>query len=76
MTNLILTDPQSNQQIVTEICTEEYERQQAWRIKFPDGRSALVGIGQHGIWQQFDGNNLDSRLIINIGQAIEKQQST
>lgn len=76
MSTLIIIDAHSNEQISVEVNVEEHDRHQAWRIRFHDGRNALIGIDQHGIWQQFGGDVLDSRLILNIGQAIEKQQSS
>lgn len=77
MSTLLITDPQSNQQVSAEIHMEErHDRQQSWRIRFQDGRNVLVGLDQHGIWQQLEGDDLDPKLVLHIGQAIDKQQSS
>ena len=77
MSTLLITDPQSNQQLSAEIHMEErHDRQQCWRIRFQDGRNVLVGLDQHGIWQQMEGDHLDPKLVLNLGQAIDKQQSS
>lgn len=74
MENIKLTDPQSNKEIEVEISPEEHNHQQAWRIKFRDGKNVLIGLDQHGIWQQIEGEQIDSGLMTSIGQAIEDRQ--
>jgi hypothetical protein len=76
MENIKLTDPISNKEIEIEISPVGHNHQQAWRIIFKDGESALVGLNQHGIWEQLDGSKLDSGLMMNIGKAIENQQAS
>ena len=73
MNTITIKDPQSNDEIQVEISVEEHDHQPAWRVKFQDGNTSVIGLDQHRIWQQFDGNQLDSRLVNNIGQAIEAQ---
>jgi hypothetical protein len=75
MKNIVLQDPNTNENITVEISAEEFNQQQAWRIRFEDGRSTLVGLNQHRIWQQFDGSEIDAVLIGNIGKAIESQEN-
>ena len=75
METINIKDPHSNQDIHLKVNAEEHNQQQAWRIKFEDGKNLLIGLDQHGIWQQLDGNELDSGFVNNIGRAIEAQQN-
>ena len=75
MKNIKIQDPQSKQDIDVEMSAEEHNQQQAWRIRFSDGTTALIGLDQHRIWTQFDGDEHDSQLINNIGKAIESQEN-
>jgi hypothetical protein len=75
MKNIALQDPRTNQKIEVEISAEEFEHQQAWRVRFADGKSALIGLNQHRIWQELDGNDLDAELIRTVGNAIESQEN-
>lgn len=74
MQNITVKDPETNKDIDVEISAEEYNHQQAWRVKFNDGNSALLGLDQHRIWKQFDGNEIGSQLISEIGKAIDVQE--
>jgi hypothetical protein len=73
MNTISIKDPQSNDEIRIEISAEEHNHQPAWRVKFKDGKSNVVGLDQHRIWRQLDGNQLDSGLVNSIGQAIDAQ---
>jgi hypothetical protein len=75
MKNIKFQDPQTSEDMEVELSSEEYNHQQAWRVKFKDGKSTLIGLDQHRIWKQFEGNELDSSLISNIGKAIESQEN-
>ncbi|NEU07209.1 hypothetical protein GZH53_02690 [Flavihumibacter sp. R14] len=74
METITLVHPHTNESIQTEINAEQHEGQPVWRLTFTDGRSALIGLNQHGIWDQIDGNDLDFGLITKIGDAIELRQ--
>lgn len=74
METITLVHPHTNERIQTEVNAEQHEGQQVWRIKFSDGKSAIIGVNQHGIWEQIDGNDLDFGLINKIGDAIESNQ--
>jgi len=74
MQNIKFTDPDTGKETSIEISPEEFDHQQAWRIKLKDGRSALLGIDQHGIWKQFDGDELGSTLVKEIGKVIEEKE--
>lgn len=75
MKNIVLQDPVTKKNINVEMNAEEYNQQQGWRITFEDGKSSLLGLDQHRIWQQLDGNDLNSELINSIGKAIESQEN-
>ena len=75
METIRLKDPHSNDDMELRINAEEHDHQQAWRVNFQDGKSTLLGIDQHRIWKQFEGDTLDSALISNIGRAIEEKQN-
>lgn len=75
METIKLKDPHSSADIEAQISAEEYDHQQAWRISFQDGKTTLLGLDQHRIWKQFDGDTMDSALISNIGRAIEEKQN-
>jgi hypothetical protein len=75
MKNITLQDPRTKENIKVEMNAEEVNQQQGWRITFQDGNSAVLGLDQHRIWKQFDGNDLDSELINIIGKAIESQEN-
>jgi hypothetical protein len=75
MEKISLTVPHTNEKIELEIYAKQHSsRQPAWNITFKDGRNALIGLNQHRIWEQLDGNDLDSGLITKIGEAIESNQ--
>jgi hypothetical protein len=74
METIKLTVPHTNEEISLEISARQHDRQPAWSITFNDGRNALIGLNQHRIWEQLDGNDLDSGLITKIGEAIELYQ--
>ena len=75
METITLVHPHTNETIHTKISAEQHDGQPVWRITFSDGRSAVIGLNQHGIWEQVDGNDLDFALITKIGDAIELTQS-
>ncbi len=73
MENISIKDPETGKKIELEISPEEFNKQQAWRVKF-DGKEALIGIDQHGIWKQFESDSLDSSLVESIGNAIDARE--
>jgi hypothetical protein len=74
METIKLTTPHTKEEIELEISATQHDLQPAWSITFKDGRNALIGLNQHRIWEQLDGNDLDSGLITRIGEAIEGHQ--
>ena len=74
MEKIKLTAPHTTEEIELEISATQHNMQPAWAVTFKDGRSALLGLNQHRIWDQLDGNDLDSGLVTKIGEAIESYQ--
>lgn len=75
METIRIKDPSAGNDLELQIAAEEYNLQQAWRVSFQDGKTTLLGVDQHRIWKQFDGDSIDSALISNIGRAIEEKQN-
>lgn len=69
-----MTVPHTEEEIELEISAMQHDRQPAWDVTFKDGRKAIIGLNQHRIWEQIDGDDLDSGLITKIGEAIELHQ--
>lgn len=74
MEKITLTAPHTNEEIELEISAVQHDTQPAWAIRFKDGTNAVLGLTQHRIWDQLDGNDLDSGLVTKIGEAIESYQ--